>query len=148
MKKILFICTGNTCRSPMAQGIFEAVCKEKKLPFECKSAGLATATGLPVSENSAVVLKEQGIDISDFKATSVADLNFEDFDLIVVMTREHKDVLEFCGVSAEKIYILAESKGGISDPYGGSVGRYRICRDEIAQGIDELLELLGEENGD
>lgn len=147
MKKILFICTGNTCRSPIAEGVFRELCKEKGLPFECAGAGLATVTGLPVSENSVLALKEIGIDISRFTATSISDVELESIDLFVVMTQEHKDVLEFCGVSAEKIYILSQKNGGISDPYGGSLDRYRICRDEISRGIDELIEYLGDEDG-
>lgn len=147
MKKILFICTGNTCRSPMAQGIFNSICRERELPFDSRSAGLCTVTGLPVSENSVSVLKESGIDISDLKSTSIADVDTEEYSLFAVMTPEHRDMLLYYGFPPEKIYVLAEDKGGISDPYGGNGGRYRICRDEINAAIEELIHRLGDEDG-
>lgn len=145
MKKILFVCTGNTCRSPMAQGLFNHICAERNLPFEAESAGLSTVTGLPVSENSKKALLEQGIDISSFTSTDIADKDLEDFSLFAVMTKEHRDVLRYYGVPAEKIYILNEDKGGVFDPYGGSEALYRVCRDEIETAVKKLTDELTEE---
>ncbi len=145
MKKILFVCTGNTCRSPMAEGLFNDICKKESLPFEAESAGLSTVTGLPVSVNSVSVMKEKGIDISDLTSTSIGDISLEDFSLFAVMTSEHRDVLVFYGVPAEKIYILQEDKGGVFDPYGGSQALYRVCRDEIEEAVKKLTEELKEE---
>lgn len=148
MKKILFVCTGNTCRSPMAEGIFNSLCKERDLPLSCESAGLATCTGLPVSENSVKALEQMGIDISNLYATSIGDVRAEDFDLFAVMTSEHRDILRYYGVPLEKIYILNGEKGGISDPYGGTLQRYIQCAQEIAVAVEDLIEHLGEQNGD
>lgn len=145
MKKILFVCTGNTCRSPMAEEIFNKTAKEKNLPFEASSAGLFTRTGLSMSENSQEALAQMGIEASDFRSTSITDLDTEVFDLIVTMTPEHRDVLEgVFGVSPQKVMVLCEGTGGVADPYGGSPARYLQCRDEIREGIDNLLERLVE----
>lgn len=145
MKKILFVCTGNTCRSPMAEGIFNHICKKENLPFVSDSAGICTLTGLPVSKNSVSALEEIGIDISDFTATSVEDINIDDYVLVAVMTPEHKEVLCSYSVPSEKIYVLAEDKGGISDPYGASQGVYNLCRAEIEEAVKILIERLREE---
>ena len=144
MKKILFVCTGNTCRSPMAEGIFNDICKKDSLPFVGESAGLSTITGLPVSANSVSVLKEKGIDISCLTSTAITDVNMEDYILFAVMTKEHSDVLCYYGVPSEKIYILREDKGGVFDPYGGSHALYRVCRDEIEEAVKKLTEELRE----
>lgn len=145
MKKILFICTGNTCRSPMAEGIFNFLCKKDNLPFTSDSAGICTLTGLPVSANSVSVMSRIGIDISNFTATSFDDVALDDYTLFAVMTHEHREVLCTFGVAPEKIYILNEDKGGISDPYGGSQAVYTLCRDEIEEAVKILTERLREE---
>lgn len=145
MKKILFICTGNTCRSPMAQGLFNKICADRDLHFTSESAGLCTITGLPVAGNSVKAAADRGVDISSFSSTSIEDVRVEDYALFAVMTREHRDVLESFGIPSDKIYILAENTGGISDPYGGSEARYRQCCDEISLALEELVRKLGEE---
>lgn len=142
MKKILFVCTGNTCRSPMAQGIFNHICAENNLPFVAESAGLSTITGLPVADNSKKVMQKKGIDISTLTSTDIADKQLEDYYLIAVMTGEHRDILRYYGVPAERIYILSEDKGGIFDPYGGSEALYELCRDEIEEAVKTLTEKL------
>ncbi len=147
MKKILFVCTGNTCRSPMAEGIFTSLCKDRGLPYCCESAGLATCTGLPVSENSVEALGQMGIDISRYQSTSIGDIKAEDFDLFAVMTPEHREILRYYGVPLEKVYILNEDKGGINDPYGGSLPRYIQCAEEISRAVEDLIACLGEQDG-
>ncbi len=144
MKKILFVCTGNTCRSPMAEGIFNHICKRESLPFVSQSAGVCTSTGIPAAQNSVTALAQIGIDISSFTSTVITDLDTDEFFLVAVMTPEHKEILRYFNVPSEKIYILSEDKGGISDPYGGSEARYRICRDEIEEAVKTLIEELRE----
>ncbi len=142
MKKILFICTGNTCRSPMAEGIFNKIAKDRELNFRAESCGICTASGLPASENSRIACDEIGVDLKHFKSREISDVDFTDYELIAVMTEAHAEALISFDVPLEKICILAESRGGISDPYGGDLGRYVICRDEIVFALDELLERL------
>jgi len=141
MKKILFVCTGNTCRSPMAEVVFNALCKERSLPYTAKSAGVCTITGLPMSENSQKALREWGAEANNFTSTSIDELDLEEFDLFAVMSENHKRVLnESFGVDEDKIRVL-----NISDPYGGSMGIYRICRDEIAEAVNNIIGELGDE---
>lgn len=128
----------------MAQAIFNKLCAEQELPMIAESAGLCTATGVPVSENSAKVLKEIGIDISGFTATDISDKDMESFDVFAVMSNDHRNTLRYYGVPDEKIHILAEDKGGIFDPYCGSEALYRVCRDEIIDAVRELISKLSE----
>lgn len=73
--KIMFVCTGNTCRSPMAEAVFNRFAEEKGLAVRAESMGTTTVTGMPVSENSVEVCKEIGIDISDMHSTAYSDKN-------------------------------------------------------------------------
>ena len=142
MKKVLFVCTGNTCRSPMAEVIFNALCKEKDLPFTAKSAGVCTITGLPMSENSFEALKEIGIEAGGFTSTSIDELILEEFDLFAVMSENHKKFLvDLFSVDEQNIRLLS-----VADPYGGSLGVYRLCRDEIAEAVKEIVDDLGDKD--
>lgn len=127
---ILFVCTGNTCRSPMAEGYLES----KNLPdLKIESRGFS-GEGLPVSENSQKVMAEKGIDISFHKSRQ---LNLSDIgwaDKIIYMSETHKTLLSLYAPE-EKLSVLG---GGISDPYGGDIEEYRRCRDEIFYEIDKL----------
>jgi protein-tyrosine phosphatase len=126
----------------MAQGICEKIAKDNNLDITAKSAGVATISGMSISDNSVAVCKEIGIDISQIKTTSIADLNVDDFDRIFVMTSNHKAQLVYFGVNENKISVLAENFGGVSDPYGGDLQTYRKCRDEIYKAIEISIKEL------
>ena len=139
--KILFICSGNTCRSPMAQAVFQKIAAEKNLSVECKSAGIAAFTGSPASENSVAELQEIGIDLSNFRSTSITALipRLDEFDLFVPMTYSHAVALLQLGVEKKKIYLFNTD---VSDPYGGDLSVYRATRDELLKQLDILAEFV------
>lgn len=132
--KILFLCTGNTCRSPMAEGIFNA--RYSGNGVSCKSAGIYAVTGMPPSEYAILACRAIDIDISSQRSLSLEDINLKDYDIYAVMTESHGDMLGILGVNKDKIYILGN---GISDPYGGSFEDYCLCRDEIISAIEKLI---------
>ena len=134
MKKILFVCTGNTCRSPMAEGIFNKFAEEKGIDCISQSAGLMVIEH-KVSENSFEVCRENGIDISSHTPTQITAEMINDADIILTMTSSHKAAFG----NMDKVFTVAEYFGDdsdISDPYGGSLEDYR-------QTFCQLKSLIG-----
>ncbi len=136
MKKVLFVCTGNTCRSPMAQALFDRYAVNNGIDAVADSAGLATADGLPVSQNAVNAMQELGIDISSHRAKSASKALLAAADLIVCMSNTHLEMLKAYGYQAT---VLGR---GIPDPYGGSLDQYRLCRDEMNAAMDSVARLL------
>ncbi len=136
MKKIIFVCTGNTCRSPMAMFLFNKIAKERNLSVVADSAGLA-AYGDTINPNSAKSLAKIGINSINYTSKPLNYYMIDEADLIVVMENLHKNALLNAGVDSNKILILG---GGISDPYGGDEEVYFNCLEKISEGIEELLK--------
>lgn len=128
---ILFVCTGNTCRSPMAEGYLKHISIQG---INVKSAGMSFS-GDPASDNSVEVMKEIGIDISAHRSSVITASHIEWADKIYCMTSSHKKALEELGVDTSKLFVLAN---GIPDPFGMDTAAYRLCRDEIITAIDAL----------
>ena len=130
---ILFVCTGNTCRSPMAEGYLRSKNIEN---LNVSSCGLQ-AFGDKISKNSAVVMSELGIDISNHISKQITEEDIKTADKIICMSLSHKQLLESIGV--ENTVVLGN---GISDPFGCDTETYRLCRDEIIKEIDKLFPLF------
>lgn len=106
--RILFVCTGNTCRSPMAEGMMRKMAKERGLDIAVRSAGVAAAPGVPISRHAEAVLKEQGI-ADRFLSTPLHAELVEWSDLILSLTEGHKrQILYSFPEAADKIYTLKE----------------------------------------
>lgn len=135
-KFIAFVCSGNTCRSPMAEGIFNKLAEENKLSVRAESFGMATVDGLPVSENSVKACSEIGIDLTGKKSNAIGSVDLKKYDKFYCMSQSHADILKiYLGVDEEKIAVM-----GVSDPYGGDEDVYRICRDEIYNSVEEIIK--------
>ena len=131
--KILFVCSGNTCRSPMAEGYLKSL---KLKGVEVSSAGLQA--GGFVSENSVAAMQEMGIDISHHIPRQITREMINSADKIICMTATHKALLELSGAEGN-ISVLGF---GISDPYGSDVDTYIACRNEIINEIDKILSRI------
>lgn len=138
---IVFICTGNTCRSPMAQGLFQKLLAERGIDsITCDSAGLFAAEGEPAALNAVIAAEELGADLSQHRSKTLPPELLQTTDLFVVMMPNHAGVLKSAGVPEERIRVLG---GGIGDPYGGDIELYRASRDQIYNALQDLLRDLG-----
>jgi len=149
MKTILFVCTGNVCRSPMAEGIFRQAIRGRG-NYRVLSAGLGALEGQPPSSYAVQAVKELGIDISDRRSRALTPDLVQQADYIFGMTHSHIDtVMLLYPQAAEKTFLLREFdetldlfEKDISDPIGGSYEVYLNCRDQIEQGIASLLRFI------
>ena len=140
MKTVLFVCTGNTCRSPMAQALFNAK-NPKPEQFTAVSAGLYTCDDLPASENAIQAMAEMGIDLSHHKSRILTEEIAAQADYIVCMTAVHYDRLIHAFPAYEsKIFTIAPHD--ISDPFGGNLETYRACAQELSQAVAGVLQQL------
>src|SRR5882762_10393542 len=149
MKTVLFVCTGNVCRSPMAEGIFRHAVQGRG-DYRVFSAGLGAMEGQPPSHYGVPAVRELGIDISSQRSRMLTPELVQQADYIFGMTHSHIDtVMLLYPQAAEKTFLLREFddtldffEKDISDPIGGSYEVYLDCRDQIEQGIASLLRFF------
>ena len=149
MKSILFVCTGNTCRSCIAEGILKDILKDKQYEVKIGSVGLFVGISKKASKNAIDVLKnEWDIDITNHKPRQLEKSDIEQFDLILTMTKVHKyAILNSYKEALGKVLTLKEYvkfsniNKDIIDPYGGSYEDYRLCANEIRDCILKLVEM-------
>lgn len=136
MKKIIFVCTGNTCRSPMAMAVFNSAAKEKCLNWVADSAGLAAGFD-SINPKSVEALAKIGIDFNNYTSKRLNYQMVDEANIIAVMTADHLTALVNAGVDRDKIIVLG---GGITDPFGGDLDTYYNCLLKIKSAIDTLIE--------
>lgn len=144
---LLFVCTGNTCRSPMAAAAAEAELTRRGWSHvRVASAGIAASPEAPASENAVTVLREDGIDISAHRARSLSPELLDWADFAVAMSPSHLGVLADLGAAHKSALItdfLEESAGrGVEDPFGGPVEEYRRTYAVLAAAVGRLLDRL------
>lgn len=153
IKSVLFICTGNSCRSVMAEGILRKRLYELgKDAIEVHSAGVRALNGLPPTDETIAVMKEDGVDVADYVTKNVTTDMIKKADLILTMEPAHKDeITRTVPAAAAKTFLLKEYKNtskinpkgfSIHDPIGKPVEEYRITRDEIKGEIERFVEKL------
>lgn len=149
---ILFICTGNTCRSPMAEGLARRLIADRlNCPVDqleetgviIRSAGIAAGLGGPASPEAIEVMHSYGIDIQEHETQPVSETLIRHADYIFTMTEGHRQtILSQWPEAADRTFLLSPEGRDIADPIGGSVERYRHCAEQILRALQRRLPEL------
>jgi protein-tyrosine-phosphatase len=151
VKRIIFVCTGNTCRSPMAEAIFKDIITEKGMEeeFEVYSAGVYAFENDPASHQAIEVMKKEfNINLKNHRAKVLDGTDVERADLILTMTRHHRDmIIDIYPEAADKVHVLKEFAGleeelDVIDPFGQDYDVYKSCAYEIEELLLEVLKRL------
>ncbi len=137
-KKILFVCSGNTCRSPMAEAILRSKIKGRKIKWwDVASCGLFAEVGGSISANSRRALEEIGVRVEKFTPRQLTQGIIDKSVAVICMTEKQKQILEGCG----KVYCIKEFCGSdVPDPYGCDIEVYRATRDYLLRACDIIIE--------
>ena len=145
---VLFVCTGNTCRSPMAEVLFR-MALPRSSSWRAASAGLAAHEGARASENAVVALREAGGDLRTHRSRPVTAELVQASAAIVVMTGAHALQIHTRFPDArDKLFLLrsfdpdSPAHSDVSDPFCGSLAEYRCCRDLIRRAMPGLVRFL------
>ncbi len=149
---VLLVCTGNTCRSPMAQVMFEGrvaetlQCDVTDLPDRgvmVISAGVSAAAGMPASEPAVEAMRARGLDLSNHESRPVSDSLVRFADLILTMTLGHREaILDRWPDATDRIQLVCRDGRDVVDPVGGDVAEYERCADQIERHLPHWVAQL------
>ncbi len=139
--KIIFACSGNTCRSPMAEAVFKKMLKDEGIKdVEVESRGVVANVGADISENAKKALKSAGIPFKKHTAKQITTDDILNCDFVICMTERHRMRLG----CLPKVFTLGQMTGcgDIVDPYGKDEETYKECLKEIQAALTKLMPLI------
>jgi low molecular weight protein-tyrosine-phosphatase len=151
MIKVMFVCTGNVCRSPMAHYYMQKKVKDLGLEneFLISSCGTYAVTGEHATDNAIVSMKEYDVNLENHRATNIEDTDIDNYDYVITLTTRHKDnVLYHYPKLKGKVFTLKEfvlddvKYMDIDDPWGLNIIVYKDTAKEIVEYVDKLIEKL------
>jgi protein-tyrosine phosphatase len=143
-QKLIFVCTGNTCRSPIAEAIYKNL--EKVSDMKVLSRGLVVLFSEPINPKAEIVLKKHDLELNNHVSKGLKDSDMEDNTIILTMTAsQKKKVLElYPNAEVFTIKEFAGEIGDVVDPYGGSLMEYEECYIELGRLVKKTLYKLND----
>lgn len=143
---IIFVCTGNTCRSPMAEGFLKQMITGVGVSdVSVSSRGIAASDNAPASRFSVVASSELGADISSHTSRMLSEDDIANADLIITMTSSHAELIRSTFTQyAHKVFPISQyvSCEEITDPYGGDIDTYRECAKQIYDAVQIVFSKI------
>ena len=141
--KILCVCTGNTCRSPMLMTLLRGLIAQRGIDdAQVESAGTGAGDGEPATPHAVSTMAGFGLDLRAHRSRHIAKVDLAQVDRVLCMTSSHAAHIRSLGVPASRIAVVNADQGGVPDPYGGTTADYELCARALERFAHTLVDTL------